>query len=65
MLVKVKAAGINPVDVHMRSGKYPLVKHLPPILGKEVAGIVEQVPPSVTQFQVGTPIFRDIFIVIF
>jgi len=43
ILLKVHAAGVNPVDYKIRSGKYPAVKEdkLPYILGREVCGVVE------------------------
>jgi NADPH:quinone reductase-like Zn-dependent oxidoreductase len=44
VLVRVIAAGVNPVDFKIRQGKYPAVKEdkLPLTLGREVAGIIEQ-----------------------
>lgn len=53
VLVKVNAAGINPVDVHLREGAFMTLPPLPRILGKEVAGIIEEVGPAVTSFKVG------------
>ncbi len=52
LLVRVKAAGICHSDVHYRAGKSP-VEPLPLTLGHEVAGVVEQVGPAVTDFQPG------------
>jgi NADPH:quinone reductase-like Zn-dependent oxidoreductase len=42
LLVKVAAAGVNPVDYKIRNGKYPAVKQdkLPFVLGRDVAGTV-------------------------
>jgi NADPH:quinone reductase-like Zn-dependent oxidoreductase len=42
MLIKVDAAGVNPVDYKIRAGKYPAVKQdqLPYVLGRDVAGTV-------------------------
>lgn len=44
LLVKVSAAGVNPVDYKIRSGKYPAVKEdkLPYVLGRDACGIVEE-----------------------
>ncbi|EJU02935.1 quinone oxidoreductase [Dacryopinax primogenitus] len=58
VLVKVKAAGINRMDVIQRGGGYPL----PPqaskdILGVEFAGIVEELGGQVTAYKVGDEIF--------
>jgi NADPH:quinone reductase-like Zn-dependent oxidoreductase len=55
VLVRVHAAGVNPVDVLIRSGgltgAYP--HHLPIVPGWDVAGIVEAVGPAVTAFAAG------------
>uniref|UniRef100_R4G446 Putative zinc-binding oxidoreductase n=1 Tax=Rhodnius prolixus TaxID=13249 RepID=R4G446_RHOPR len=53
VLVKVYAAGINPVDVYIREGAFLNLPPLPRILGKEVAGIVETAGPKVQKFKVG------------
>ena len=44
ILVASRAAGVNPVDFKIRSGKYPAVKDdkLPYTLGRDACGIVEQ-----------------------
>lgn len=48
----MKAAGINPFDVHARSGTSYVRLSLPTILGKEIAGIVEETDELATRFQV-------------
>jgi len=48
ILIKLKAAGVNPVDTKLRSGLYP-VNNFPAILGCDGAGIVEQIGPDVTR----------------
>ncbi len=53
ILVKIKAAGINPVDTYIRSGLYPTKPSLPYTPGKDGAGIVESVGANVTKFAVG------------
>lgn len=55
VLVAVKAAGVNPVDYKIRSGKYPAVKEdrLPYTLGRDVSGIVEKLGAQATQYNVG------------
>lgn len=53
VLVKVHAAGINPVDVYIREGAFMNLPPLPRILGKEVAGIVETVGPGVQKYKAG------------
>jgi NADPH:quinone reductase-like Zn-dependent oxidoreductase len=59
VLVKVKAASINPVDFKIRSGKYPAVKEdrLPYTLGRDVSGIVEKCGAQATLFKVGDEVF--------
>jgi NADPH:quinone reductase-like Zn-dependent oxidoreductase len=56
VLVRVCAAGTNPVDAFIRGGQFPL---LPPgsIPGWDVSGVVEEVVPGVTRFRVGDEVF--------
>lgn len=51
--IAVKAAGVNRPDVIQRQGHYPAPPGASPILGLEVAGIIEQVGGGVSQWQVG------------
>ena len=48
LLVKVRAASINPVDYKIREGNYPFVKAdmLPLILGRDVSGVIAACGPS-------------------
>jgi len=46
------AVGLNYIDVYHRNGLYPLPK-LPVTLGREAAGVVEEVGPGVTSLQAG------------
>ncbi|UCF03066.1 MAG: NADP-dependent oxidoreductase [Deltaproteobacteria bacterium] len=59
ILVRVKAAGINPVDWKIREGyiKDLFPYEFPIILGWDAAGIVEQAGPAVTRFRQGDEIF--------
>jgi NADPH:quinone reductase-like Zn-dependent oxidoreductase len=58
VLVRVKAASINPVDVFTREGKaYNRALTLPHIPGWDVAGVVEAVGYGVTRFKVGDEVF--------
>jgi NADPH:quinone reductase-like Zn-dependent oxidoreductase len=59
ILLKIHAAGINPVDHKIRSGKYPQVREdkLPYILGRDVSGVVEAVGVEVTEFLEGEELY--------
>ena len=49
--VRVAAAGVNFIDVYMRTGLYP--RPLPYVAGLEAAGRIEQVGPEVSGFATG------------
>jgi NADPH2:quinone reductase len=53
LLIRVKAAGVNPVDTYIRQGAYSGNYTLPLILGFDAAGIVEKVGGKVQRFKVG------------
>ena len=59
VLVRVKAAGVNPVDWKIREGRsakaFPA--HFPVIMGWDAAGVVEQVGPAVTWFRPGDAVY--------
>jgi NADPH:quinone reductase-like Zn-dependent oxidoreductase len=57
VLVRVKAAGVNPVDVAVRAGHYPLLGEPPFTIGWDIAGTVEAVGPGVDAFAVGEHVF--------
>lgn len=59
VLIKIKAAGINPVDTKIRSGAHITSQtlQLPAILGKDFSGIIESVGKNVQIFQVGDAVF--------
>lgn len=58
VLVRVRASGVNPLDTKIRAGAAAHAKHpLPAILGIDLAGVVEQVGPSVTAFKRGDEVF--------
>ncbi len=52
MLIRVHAAGVNPVDTYIRSGTYSRRPNLPYIPGLDSAGIIERVGSDVTKFKV-------------
>ncbi|GGL07668.1 oxidoreductase [Mangrovihabitans endophyticus] len=55
VLIRVRAAGINPVDWKIRAGRLrgAFPHHTPLIPGWDVAGVVEAAGPAVTRFTVG------------
>lgn len=59
ILVRVKAAGINPVDWKTRAGQgvAGLLGEPPLILGWDVSGVVEALGGGVTRFQVGDEVY--------
>jgi alcohol dehydrogenase len=57
VLVKICAAGVNPVDFKLRKGPISdLVYPKPKILGSDMSGVVLQAPPG-SPFQVGDRVF--------
>jgi len=57
VLVRVHATGINPVDAMVRSGIFPMLGRPPFILGWDISGVVEEVVPGVTRFEVGDEVY--------
>jgi NADPH:quinone reductase-like Zn-dependent oxidoreductase len=59
VLVRVHAAGVNPVDIGIREGNLAgfFPHHFPIIPGWDVAGIVEAAGPAVTAFAPGDDVF--------
>lgn len=55
LLVRVRAAGVNPGDWRLREGSYGVAG--PAVLGREVAGTVTSIGPEVTGFSVGDEVF--------
>jgi NADPH:quinone reductase-like Zn-dependent oxidoreductase len=55
VLIRTRAAGINPVDYKIREGRLrgAFPHHTPLIPGWDVAGVVEAVGPAVTRFAAG------------
>jgi NADPH:quinone reductase-like Zn-dependent oxidoreductase len=53
VLVRIEAAGVGPWDAWIRSGRSALPQPLPLTLGSDLAGVVEDVGNSVTEFRSG------------
>jgi len=57
-LVRIAAAGLNPLDIKIRAGSAAHAKHpLPLVLGIDMAGVVEAVGEGVTAFKVGDEVY--------
>jgi NADPH:quinone reductase len=57
ILVKLKAAGINPIDTKLRKRGTFYPDRMPAILGCDGAGIVEAIGSAVQRFQVGDEVY--------
>jgi NADPH:quinone reductase-like Zn-dependent oxidoreductase len=57
LVVRVKAAGINPVEAYIRAGAFPLLGQPPFILGWDISGLVESVVPGTNHFAVGDEVY--------
>ncbi|WP_369373831.1 NADP-dependent oxidoreductase [Streptomyces sp. cg36] len=56
VLVRVRASAINPVDVAVRAGAFPLLGEPPFAVGWDVSGVVEEVGPG-ARFAVGDEVY--------
>ena len=59
VLVRVKAVGVNPVEVYIRSGTYARKPILPYTPGTDVAGIVEAVGTDVARVNKGDRVYAN------
>jgi len=57
ILVRLKAAGVNPVDTKLRARGTYYPDRSPTILGCDGAGIVESVGTDVTRFKAGDEVY--------
>ncbi|MET7466474.1 NADP-dependent oxidoreductase [Nonomuraea sp. NPDC005501] len=56
VLVRVRASGLNPVDVAVRSGAYPLLGQPPFGVGWDISGVVEEAAPG-ARYKVGEEVY--------
>src|SRR5438128_7929019 len=63
ILVRVHAAGLNPIDNMIPKGTFkPILKFaLPATLGSDLAGVVVEVGSRVRRFKVGDAVFASVF----
>lgn len=57
VLVRVRAAGVNPADLAVRAGYFPLLGEPPFTVGWDISGIVEATGPGVNAYSVGDAVF--------
>lgn len=57
ILVRIHAAGVNPVDTYIRSGAYAVKPSLPFTPGKDAAGTVEEIGGSMANIKPGDRIY--------
>jgi len=62
LLVRVHAAGLNPVDFKTRAGALKIIRDypLPIVMGNELSGVVEAVGPGVTRFARNDRVFARV-----
>jgi NADPH2:quinone reductase len=53
VLVRVRAAAVNPIDLYIRSGIVTMPLPFPYVVGCDLAGTVEEVGPDASRFKVG------------
>ena len=58
VLVRIRASGVNPLDLKIRAGEATHARHpLPAILGLDVAGTIEAVGRDVARLRIGDEVF--------
>jgi NADPH2:quinone reductase len=57
VVVRVRAAGVNPVEAYIRTGTYAMKPALPYTPGSDAAGTVERVGPGVEGFSLGDRVY--------
>ncbi len=57
VLVRVRAASVNPVDWKVRAGAAPLFGPPPFLHGFDLSGVVERVGPGVDRFRPGDEVY--------
>ncbi|MRH90346.1 zinc-binding dehydrogenase [Nocardia sp. SYP-A9097] len=56
VLVRVHASGVNPVDVAVRSGAFPLLGQPPYGVGWDISGVVEEAGPG-ARYEIGEEVY--------
>lgn len=58
VFVRIRAAGVNPVDWKLREGLLPVP--LPMIMGIDFSGVIESIGKAVTKYHVGDEVFGQV-----
>lgn len=59
LLVRIRAAGVNPVETYIRSGTYTRTPSLPYTPGSDAAGVVEKTGDGVRSFASGDRVYTS------
>jgi len=59
ILVRIKAAGVNPVETYIRAGRYPVAASLPYTPGSDGAGLIESVGAGVASVKAGDRVYTS------
>jgi len=63
VLIRLHAAGMNPMDRALASGAWkPMPATFPMVLGVDGAGVVEQLGPGASRFSIGDDLFGQLLI---
>lgn len=57
VVIRVRAAGINPVETYIRAGHYAALPQLPCTPGTDAAGVIEAVGPQVENLRAGQRVY--------
>src|SRR5919106_3150767 len=57
VLVRMHAAGVNPVETYIRAGTYTRLPELPYTPGNDGAGVVEQIGADASEFKAGDRVY--------
>ena len=63
VLIRMRAAGINPMDLWLASGAWkPMPATFPMVLGADGAGVVEKLGEGTSRYSVGDDLFGQLLI---
>ena len=57
VLVKIRAAGVNPADTYARTGNYAVLPQLPYTPGTDGAGVIESITDGITKVKPGDRVY--------